>query len=77
VPHNPKLAESHGLGSIGEVPLGGDSARAQPSVLPQRNSRVAEILAEDPKFIKVGFHIGWFITTAVDTEAERANTEVL
>jgi hypothetical protein len=45
--------------------------------LGRRYSCVEESLANDPEFIKVGFHIGKFITTAVDTEAERANTDAL
>jgi hypothetical protein len=34
-------------------------------------------LANDPEFINVGFHIGNFITTVVDTEANCANIESL
>jgi hypothetical protein len=41
-------------------PLGGDS-------------RVVESLADDPEFIKARFHIGRFITTAIDTEVDQAN----
>jgi hypothetical protein len=39
--------------------------------------RVADTLAKDPNFIKVEFHIGRFITAAVDNEKERAITEAL
>jgi hypothetical protein len=38
---------------------------------------VVETLAQNADFIKAGFHIGRFITTAVDTEADRSNTEAL
>jgi hypothetical protein len=38
---------------------------------------ITKSLTDNPKFIKARFHISRFITAAVDTEAERANTEVL
>jgi hypothetical protein len=38
---------------------------------------VAETLAKDPDFIKARFHIGRFITTAVDAEVDHSNTEAL
>jgi hypothetical protein len=38
---------------------------------------VEESLGNDLEFIKAGFHIGRFITAAVDTEVERMNTDVL
>jgi hypothetical protein len=38
---------------------------------------VAETLAKDPNSIKAGFHIGKFIIAAVDTMADRSNTEAL
>jgi hypothetical protein len=44
---------------------------------PWKYSRVAESLADNPEFIKVGFHIGRFIIAAVDTKADRANTKML
>jgi hypothetical protein len=34
-------------------------------------------LAKGPDFIKTGFHIGRFITTVVNTKAERADIEAL
>jgi hypothetical protein len=40
-------------------------------------ARVNDILATNPDFIKVEFHIGRFIITGVDTEKERAVTEAL
>jgi hypothetical protein len=39
--------------------------------------RVAESLLDNPEFIQDGFHIGRFITVAVDTENDRANTKAL
>jgi hypothetical protein len=43
----------------------------------QRALLVAESLANNLEFIKARFHIDRFITDAVDTEAERANTKAL
>jgi hypothetical protein len=34
-------------------------------------------MAKDPDFIKVGFHIGRYITVVVNIEAERADIKVL
>jgi hypothetical protein len=36
-----------------------------------------ETLANDPEFIQARFHIGRFITAAVDTEADCLNTVAL
>jgi hypothetical protein len=69
--------QSCGLGSAGGFPLGGDSSVPQSEKPLRRYSRVVESLANDPEFIKGRFHIGWFITTAVDTEVDRVNIKVL
>jgi hypothetical protein len=86
-PPNPKLAESpktcppcprfHGLGSTDDFPLGGDSSMLQSENPPQQYSWVAESLANDPDFIKVGFHRGRIITTVVDIQDDCANIEAL
>jgi hypothetical protein len=73
----PPSTRSHGLGSAGEAPIGGDFAQPQLENLPRRTPLVAKTLAKDLDFIKTGFHIGRFITTAVDTEADHANIEAL
>jgi hypothetical protein len=44
---------------------------------PQQYSWVVESLADNPKFIKVRFRIGRFITVVVDTKADQANIKVL
>jgi hypothetical protein len=41
------------------------------------NPLVAKTLAKDSDFIKAIFHIGRFITVAVDTEIDHANIEAL
>jgi hypothetical protein len=49
--------------------------------LPEKPSRpylrVVESLFDNPKFIQAGFHIGWFVTVVVDTEADQTNTKAL
>jgi hypothetical protein len=65
------------LGFPSEVPPGGDSAQIPPEDPIQRILCIADTLSKDLDFIKVGFHIGRFITTTVNTEEERAITEAL
>jgi hypothetical protein len=52
---------------------------AQPQLesIPGQTPLVVENLANDLDFIKAEFHIGRFITTMVDTEADHINTEAL
>jgi hypothetical protein len=66
----PPSPESHGLGTAGGVPLGGDLTWPQTEDSPQPISRVVETLAKAPDFIKVGFHIGRFIIATVNTQEE-------
>jgi hypothetical protein len=74
---SPPSPQSYGLGSVGGYPLGCDSSVPCPEKQPWQYSRIAESLANNPEFIKAGFHIDRFITTAVDTEADRANIKAL
>jgi hypothetical protein len=67
----PLSPQSHGLGADGGVPTRGDSSQPRGENLPQSSLRVADSLAKDLDFIKAGFHIGRFVTAAVNTEAER------
>jgi hypothetical protein len=73
----PPSPRCHGHGSAGEAPIHGDSTQPQPKSLLWRTPLVAKALAQDPDFINVGFHIGRFITSAVDIEADHFNTEAL
>jgi hypothetical protein len=73
----PLSPQSHGLGIAGRVPSGGDSARPQALNSPQSLPRVVESLTKDLDFIKVGFHIGRFMTVVVNTKAERADIQAL
>jgi hypothetical protein len=68
---------SFGLGSIGGPSLGGGSSMPRMEKPTWRYSRVEESLSNDPKFIKVEFNIGRFISAVVDTEADRVNMDVL
>jgi hypothetical protein len=43
----------------------------------RQHSWVTESLWDNPGFIQAGFHLGWFITVAVDTEADRENIKAL
>jgi hypothetical protein len=43
----------------------------------QQHSRVAKSLWDNPEFIQSRFQIGWFVTAAVDTEADRENIKAL
>jgi hypothetical protein len=73
----PPSPQSHGLGATGEHPTKGDSTGAQDAHSPQSIRHVAESLTNDPNFIKVGFHIIRFVTTIVNTEAEKADIQAL
>jgi hypothetical protein len=52
-------------------------AQIFPGDPPQWAPRVIETLYKDPDFIKAGFHIGWFTTSAVNTKEECTITEAL
>jgi hypothetical protein len=43
----------------------------------QSSPCLTDSLAKDPDFIKVGFHIGRFVTAAVNTEAKHADIQTL
>jgi hypothetical protein len=77
----PKVTSSspqpQGPGSSGEAPIGGDSTEMLEEIPLKWALWVADTLAKDPDFIKAGFHVGGFITTAVDTEKEQAVTKAL
>jgi hypothetical protein len=52
---------------------GGDSGRPQVEKTPQSSLRVADSMSKDPDFIKVGFHMGRFVTGTVNTEPEQTD----
>jgi hypothetical protein len=67
----------HELNIASGAPGPSDSASPNVESLPQVFSRVADSLEKDPNFIKTGFHIGQFLTAAVNTEAEQSDIEAL
>jgi hypothetical protein len=68
---------SYGLGATTGFPLGGDSSMPRSENPSRQYSWVAESLANDLEFIKARFHIGRFITVAVDTKDDHVNIEAL
>jgi hypothetical protein len=73
----PPSPQSQGLYSDGEVPPGSDSTQIPLEDPPHWIPCVDNTFSKDPDFIKAGFHIGRFITAAVNTEEERVVTEAL
>jgi hypothetical protein len=73
----PPSPRSHGLGVVGGSQHGEGSSTPQPEEVPRQHSWVAESLWDNPDFIQAGFHVGRFITAAVDTEAGRENIKAL
>jgi hypothetical protein len=45
--------------------------------MPQSSPHFTDSHAKDPDFIRARLHIGRFVTTAVNTEAEQANIQAL
>jgi hypothetical protein len=43
----------------------------------RQHSWVTKSLWDNPEFIQAGFHLGWFVTEAVDTESDRENVKAL
>jgi hypothetical protein len=74
---SPMSPLSYGLGAIGGYHHGEGSSMPLPEKPSRPYSRVVESLFDNPKFIQSGFHIGWFVTVVVDTEADRTNTKAL
>jgi hypothetical protein len=74
---SPPSPRSYGLGFAGGYEIGEDSSVTQSQKPLQQHSRVVESLLDNLEFIQVGFHIRWFVTTAIDTEADRENIKAL
>jgi hypothetical protein len=73
----PSSPQSHVLGTTGGAPSQGNFNRPGTETPPQMFLWVANSLPKDLNFIKAGFHIGRFVTTAVDNEAEQAGIQAL
>jgi hypothetical protein len=74
---SPMSPWSYGLGSTGAYLHGEGSSVPRLEKPSQQYSRVTESLFDNPVFSQAGFHIGRFVTVAVDTEADQANTKAL
>jgi hypothetical protein len=62
---------SYGLGFAGRYQPGEGSSVPQSGKKLHQHSRAVESLGDNPEFIQARFHIRRFITTIVDTEADR------
>jgi glutathionyl-hydroquinone reductase len=71
------IPRSYGLIAAGGYHPGQGSSIAQPENQPQQYSQVVESLFDNLEFIQAKFDISQFVTAAVDTEADWANTKVL
>jgi hypothetical protein len=73
----PSSPWTFGLGTIGGPSLAGESSVPQAGKSLWWYAQVEESLTKDPEFIKAGFNIGRFVTTAVDTKKDRTNMDTL
>jgi hypothetical protein len=67
----------HGLGATGRVPNGGNLAQPRVEKMPQSFLQVVDSLANDPDFMKVGCHIGNYITVTVNTKVKQVDIQAL
>jgi hypothetical protein len=69
--------QKHGLRAAADAPTGEGLARPRVKEVPLPSPRVANSLAQDPDFIKVGCLIGKNIMATVNTETEHADIQPL
>jgi hypothetical protein len=74
---SPTSPRCYGLGVVDDYHPGEGSSMPRPEKPSRQYLWVVESLFDNPEFIPAGFHIERFITVAVDTEADRANTKAL
>jgi hypothetical protein len=74
---SPPSPQSHGLRAAGGSHRGEGSPVPQPEEVLRQHSRFAESLWDNPNFIQAEFHVGRFVTTTVDTEANQDNIKAL
>jgi hypothetical protein len=72
-----RQVRTFGLGTIGGPSLAGESSVPQAGKSLWWYAQVEESLTKDPEFIKAGFNIGRFVTTAVDTKKDCTNMDAL
>jgi hypothetical protein len=68
---------SNGLRAPSGFHLGESSSAPRPEKHPQQHSWVEESLFDNLEFIQPMFHLGRFITVAIDTEADQVNIKAL
>jgi hypothetical protein len=69
--------QAHGWGAAANAPIGEGSTWPWVEEVPQSSLQVTDSLAQDPNFIKVECHIGKYITTTVNTEAEQEDIQAV
>jgi hypothetical protein len=74
---SPITPKSFGLGAHGQPQPGEGSSVLRSGKQPQQYLRVAESLWDNPDFIQAGFHIGRYMSTSVNTQAEQEKIKVL
>jgi hypothetical protein len=73
----PPSPRSYGLGTPSGSQNGEGSSMPWSGKQLRPFLHVAESLWDNPDFIQTKFHIGWYVTTFVDSEAERENIKAL
>jgi hypothetical protein len=74
---SPTSHRSYGLRAASGYHPGEGLSTPRPKNPPHQYSQVAESLFDNPKFMQAGFHISQFITMAVGTKVDQANTKAL
>jgi hypothetical protein len=74
---SPPSLGSYGLGALSGSQNGEGSSMPHSGKQPCPFSRVAEFLWDNLDFIQAGFHIGRYVTTSVNSEAEQENIKAL
>jgi hypothetical protein len=74
---SPLSPKSFGLGSHGGPQPGEGSSVPRHEKQPRQYSRVAEPLWDNANFIRVGFHIGRYVSASVNTQAEQEQIKAL
>jgi hypothetical protein len=74
---SPVSPKSLGLGAHGGTQPGGGSSVPSPEKQPRQYSQVVESLWDNPNFIQAGFHIGRYVSTSVNTQAEQEQIKAL
>jgi hypothetical protein len=74
---SPISPKSFGLGAHGGPQQGEGSPVPRPEKQPRQYSRLVETLWDNLDFIQVGFHIGRYVSTSMNTQAEQEQIKAL